>query len=338
MVLLTTQAKGANMTDLIIRETTTDLSTAAPSTANAALVYVASLSTPSGRRTMRGALDRIAQMTTDEQMSIDTYPWYALRFEHIQAIRAKLAEALAPATVNKYLSALRGTLRAAWRLGQMDAEDYHRAADVRGVRGETLPAGRELTGGELGALMASCANDKTPAGARDGAMIGLLYTCGLRRAELVGLDLGDYNPQTKGLRVRGKGNKERMAWLGDGAAQALGDWLAIRGDTIGPLFVAINRGGHLVQGRLTSQAIYKMLRKRGAEAHVKSFSPHDLRRTFVSDLLDAGADIATVQKMAGHANVTTTARYDRRPETAKQNAAKLLHLPYHARNLGTTGG
>jgi integrase len=75
-----------------------------------------------------------------------------------------------------------------------------------------------------------------------------------------------------------------------------------------------------------------MLIKRAEEAGVDSFSPLDLRRSFVGDLLAEGADIATVAKMAGHANVQTTMRYDRRPEEVKQKAAALLHLPYKKRS------
>jgi len=77
-----------------------------------------------------------------------------------------------------------------------------------------------------------------------------------------------------------------------------------------------------------------LLAKRGQAAQVAAFSPHDMRRTFISELLDLGADIATVQKLAGHAQVTTTARYDRRGDRAKRAAVDLLSVPYQRRRLG----
>jgi site-specific recombinase XerD len=82
---------------------------------------------------------------------------------------------------------------------------------------------------------------------------------------------------------------------------------------------------------MTDQAIYNMLVKRATQAGVAHFSPHDLRRTMAGDLLDAGADIVTVQKMLAHASVQTTARYDRRPEQVKRRAANLIHVPYYGR-------
>ena len=163
-------------------------------------------------------------------------------------------------------------------------------------------------------------------------MLGLLYAAGLRRAELVALDLADYNGDTGELKVRGKGNRERLLFVNNGAADALADWLHVRGDEPGPLFLPVNKGGVIQQGRrLVEQSVYDMVRRRAAQADVEPPSPHDLRRTFVSDLLDRGADISTVQQLAGHANVQTTARYDRRGDEAKRKAVGLLHYPHRRR-------
>lgn len=307
---------------------------------NAAAVYLAGLR-PSTRKTMQRALNTIARLLATPRDaeppaewpddSFLSVPWARMRFQHTDAVRAALAERYAPATANLHLSALRGVLRTAWRLGQMTAEDFQRAADLGAVKGERLPAGRAVASGELAALLATCGQDI--GGIRDAAVIAVLYAGGLRRAELAELDLAHYETTAEGARlvVLGKGNKQRSVPLAGGAARALGDWLAVRGDVAGPLFRVIgnrNRGG-----RMTTQAVYAMLRARAAAAGVASLSPHDLRRTFVGDLLDAGADIATVQKLAGHASPATTARYDRRGEAVKRAAVDRLHVPYTRRVL-----
>lgn len=318
--------------------TTTDLQPIAgealPASQQPALVYLVGLTGEQSRRTMRQALNTIAGLLTGGQADAVTMPWAALRFQHVSLVRSLLAEKYAPATANKMLSALRGVLRAAWKLGQMTADEYAQAADVKAVKGQTLPAGRYIPPGERAALLDACANDPTPAGARDGAIIALLCSCGARRAELAGANLADYDLAAGELVIRGKGNKERLGYLVNGAVEALADWLAVRGDAPGALFLPIRKGGHLVRGeRLTTQAVWHIVQERARQAGIKNLSPHDFRRTFISDLLDAGVDIATVQKLAGHANITTTTRYDRRPEQAKRKAVELLHVPYRRRRL-----
>ncbi len=292
-----------------------------------AAVYLARLA-PGSRRTMSEALDTVAGILTSNRCTMQTLDWSVLRYQHTAAVRSVLADLYAPATANKMLAALRGVLREAWRLGQMGAEDYHRAADLPSVRGTTTPRGRALDGDELSQLFTRCALDKSPAGVRDAAMLAVLYGCGLRRSELVGLDVLDYVSKDGALHIRsGKGNKARTNYATGGARTAIESWLKVRGRLAGPLFCPVNKAGKIANRRLTDQAVRKILLKRAKEAGVEHFSPHDLRRTMIGDLLDAGADISTVQRLAGHANVTTTARYDRRGEAAKRKAAELLRVP-----------
>lgn len=292
------------------------------------LVYLAKLA-PGSRRAMSQALNTIAGLLTSNRADALQIDWAALRYQHTAAVRASLADRFAPMTVNRMLAALRGVLKEAWRLGLMDAETYHRATDLPSVRGERLPKGRRLTGGELRALCDVCAQDDTPAGARDVAMLALGYGAGLRRAEIVALDMSDYDAESGALTIRsGKGRKDRLVYATNGSRDALGAWLRVRGSQPGPLFVGINKGGRLLPSRLSDQGVLRMVMKRGAEAGVKAFSPHDLRRSFISDLLDQGADLVTVQALAGHSNVQTTARYDRRGEKAKKRASELLHVPF----------
>jgi len=325
-----------------------------------ASVYLARLA-PGSRRTMRGALATIVSLClpdVEAPPAPEAFPWEQVRAAHAKAIRAALAERYMYTTVNKTLSALRGVLREAWELGLMDTEAYHRAAAVRAVKGSSASAatGRSLARGELRALIAACLTPVSPRqgapavvtekGQRDAALVALGYGCGLRRDELASLHVGDLDLVQRRVVVRGKGNKERVVPIPPGAFHALRDYLGVRvgglvdasGDASllsplykdTPLFVRARRGGGLDRDAdaLTGQAVYYVLRTRAAEAGVAAFSPHDLRRTYVGDLLDEGADLAVAQQLAGHASPTTTAGYDRRGERAKEQAASRLDVPY----------
>ena len=225
---------------------------------------------------------------------------------------------------------MRGTLREAWRLGYLTAEDLARATDVPNVKATMLPAGRHVDVGEVTALFRACGD--APVGARDAAMLALLYGCGLRRSEAVALLLDDYDQGAVSIH-HGKGRKERIVYCPTGGSEAIDAWITRRGAWPGALLCPLKKGGHIEQRAMTAQAVLLRLQFLAARAHVPPFSPHDLRRSFVGELLDAGADISSVQQLAGHASVTTTQRYDRRPEEAKRRTAELLHVPYAAPTL-----
>ena len=289
-------------------------------------IYLSELSEGS-RRTMRFALTTAAEFFGGSDP--DTFPWHRVRVDRISALRADLASRFAPNTANKILSAVKGVLRASWRMGLMTAEDLYRCTDVKPVRGGPRERGRALGKPELAALFRACAGDPGPAGRRDAAALAVLYGC--RRSEPVALDLADYDPATGRLRIRqAKGGKRRDAYLTNGSKKAMDGWVKERGGEPGPLLTPVDAIGCITIRRLSDQSMYQICKKLCARAGIPRFSPHDLRRTFAGDMLDAGADVALVQQLMGHASVATTVGYDRRPEAAKRRAAGLVGVPYRS--------
>ena len=114
--------------------------------------------------------------------------------------------------------------------------------------------------------------------------------------------------------------------------RALADWIAVRGVEPGPLFTRMTQHGACTLDPITAHAVYTILKKRGKEAGVESFSPHDLRRTVVSMLLTQGTDANIASKLVGHKDVRTTLRYDRRGyEAVEQAVQEKIHIPYFGR-------
>ena len=261
----------------------------------------------------------------------------------VETYAAKLqAEGKAPNTINQRLAAIRWYARkisdlAADYEGDSQLADFYtkqaaRVVTVKDVKGERPERGRHIEQGELYALMQACTSDPTPAGVRDAAVIALAWTTGLRRDEISRIQTSDLVNQTSDgldISVLGKGGKVRVAYVNDGALAAILDWLELRGDEPGALFVNVNKGGRITGGKLSGEALRKMLEKRSQQAELsKPVTWHDFRRTFAGNLWDAKIDGVTIQKLMGHASQNQTAKYDRRPDAARRQAVKVLHVPY----------
>jgi integrase/recombinase XerC len=170
-----------------------------------------------------------------------------------------------------------------------------------------------LSADEATALLES-ADAPTPQGLRDRSILEVFYGGGIRLSELVGLDLSDLDMEAGLIRVLGKGGKERVVPIGSYAISALREYLARRDEFFPPAkkgergetAVFLNRWGSRLSGRSVSQIVLKYLRKSGVSHHI---TPHSLRHSFATHLLDGGADLRAIQELLGHARLSTTQRY-----------------------------
>ena len=166
---------------------------------------------------------------------------------------------------------------------------------------------------------------------RDRAILELLYSSGLRVSELVGLNLDQLNSDLGIVRVMGKGRKERIVPVGAKALEALMGYLEERGVSRGEDPIFINSFG----GRLTTRSVGRLIKKYTRHSGIfRKVSPHSLRHTFATHLLDAGADIREIQEMLGHSSLSTTQRY------THVSIGKLMEVydKAHPRSFGNTSG
>ena len=306
-----------------------------PDSQNPALVYLAGLASTKSRSTMVCALRSVARILGAPPgpgvTPLRAIPWHLLRYQHAAAVQAKLVEPGAdgkpasPTTARHRMAALRGTLKAAWLLGLMSGDDYERTKHLSPVAGERLLAGRMLSIDEIGALFAQC---EAPGirNARDGAILALLCA-GLRRFEVVGLDLSSFVDSTGSVRFVGKRNKERIVRLPPGSLRMVKRWLEYRGAEPGPLVLPIDVRGTAHMRRCGDTVIPDMLAALGKAAGLAHFTAHDFRRTLISQLLHMGVDVSTIARNVGHQSVDTTARYDRRPEETAAAAMDRVYVP-----------
>jgi site-specific recombinase XerD len=283
-------------------------------------VYLASLA-PSSRVTVHQSLGACARLLTGGPLDPRLIPWAQLRQQHLQELHRALVAEFAPATAARHLAAVRGVLRQAWRMELISDEAFRRAIDVRPIRVESSRCtGRALSPAKLEALVRVCGDQ--PRGIRDAALLAVLYQGNARRSEAVALDVRDYDAGA--LVILGKGERSRTVYLHGSGREALEAWLHLRGGAAGPLFCEVRKGGRIVVRRLTDQFVRHTIERLAARAQLRRLRPHDLRRTCITHLLERGVDVLLVQRLVGHADLRTTALYDRRGEHATRAAAARL--------------
>jgi len=232
--------------------------------------------------------------------------------DDVRSYRSQLVDSgLAPASVNRALASVRGLHRFLF------AEDLAPLDPTADVEARRLPRGlpKALSEEEINTLLDGVTGTE-PVARRDRAILELLYGTGMRISELVGMSLEDIDRPAQLIRVTGKGNKQRLVPVGRIAADAIDEWFDVGGrsafvpeqwsDRSAEAAVFLNQRG----GRLSRQGMWGLLRKRAlAVGLADRVSPHVLRHSCATHMLDHGADIRTVQELLGHASITTTQLY-----------------------------
>ena len=295
---------------------------------NPAHLYIASQHTEQSRRTGLQGLERLVRLLKQPGAPTpawDTFPWHQLTARETTYAHAALEARYGPATVRLTLCNLRGVLKQCWRLGLTSAEVYQRAISLSPVSGEAAPAGRMLSREEIDQLIRHVDTLPEPLSTMGAALFAAGLGGGLRRMELTYLLATALTPEGA-LRVARKGRVQAVQALPAWASNRVRAWVTLRGERFQTPTMFLKVRGEamtVVDQSPNVRGTWEIIKKLGKSAGLASFMPHDLRRTFASNMMDLG-DLSLAQKAMGHRSPTTTVLYDRRgDELVGRTIAKL---------------
>jgi integrase len=220
-----------------------------------------------------------------------------------------------------------------------ELSDYKPVGPARDKTAKPIEKERALKEQEIKRLFAACTKQGGALGVRNQVILALGIGCGLRRSEIAklrfedvdwgGMSIGD-DPYLPIQILDAKGEKDRTVNAANGTRQSLLQWRAVRGEEPGPLLYSFDRWTGMQRGlAIDGQTVYNVLADLADLAEVKRPAPHDMRRTFVSNFIATTGDISMASKLAGHASVTTTQRYDKRgDEEAASAIIEAVHVPF----------
>nr|UVN17740.1 Tyrosine recombinase XerC [Xenorhabdus vietnamensis] len=317
------------MNDLIISDNVTksyDLTVNTHNAINPAVSYLLRLRSTKSQITMRSCLNKIANMF--EAFDLTTFDWSTLDKTKVQIVIKRLInQNKAPNTINLMLCAIKGVAEEARSSRHIDSHTYQDIKSVKRLKGVRVSKGRMLELTEIQKIFQYFDRLNSAIAVRDAAMFAVMVGCGLRRSEVADLKYEDIDFESSLIIIHGKGNKERENYMPDEIKERLLLWVnEVRGPHAGYLFNRILKNDDVTGNKLGTSSIRFIFARllKNLNSNMKEFTPHDLRRTYASSLLENGEDIFTVKDALGHASVTTTQQYDKRGKKRLQEAAKRL--------------
>lgn len=279
------------------------------STVSPADLYLARRSTPASQATARSALNAAAQLLgADGYATLD----WALTYSDAALIRAG-ANSLEPGWAKVVWSSVRQVVAEARRLGLIDGDTAASIHALPAPSGSGGNLGRTPSANEVADMLSAAAADMTIRGRRDAALVAVLAGCGLRRSEAAALRVGDLDLMKCTVLIRsGKGRRQRLLPLPSWVVDFVREWVMTAG-VAGALFCGVDRWGNLGQRQLSGHAVNEIVGRLAIAAGVEPITCHGFRRFAVTTLIRSTGDTALAQRLAGHADVSTTIRcYDAR--------------------------
>ncbi|TMP59333.1 hypothetical protein CWB77_14045 [Pseudoalteromonas sp. S1610] len=255
-------------------------------------------------------------------------PLHKLSFEQLSTLKQSLVlNNKSARTIQLTFQAIKAIAKTAFLMNLIEQHELEKFNVLKLPHIEPSLKGKSLTATQLKSILKQPYTPSSIISTRDISLLALMAGAGLRRSEVSALRLSDFSMADQLVVIhKGKGNRTRTQYLPVWVLEYLSSWLTVRGKNEGPLFCVV-LNGKVIQARgISPETIYSVVTARTNHVLGEKFTPHDMRRTYISSLLANGVDISTVSKLAGHKSIITTQLYDKRGVDSLKRAVNTLSV------------
>ena len=255
-------------------------------------------------------------------------PLHKLSFEQLSTLKQSLVlNNKSARTIQLTFQVIKAIAKTAFLMNLIEQHELEKFNVLKLPHIEQSLKGKSLTATQLKSILKQPYIPASIINTRDIALLALMAGAGLRRSEVSALKLSDFSMADQLVVIhKGKGNRTRTQYLPVWVLEYLSSWLTVRGNNEGPLFCVVLNGRAIQARGLSPETIYSVVTSRTNHVLGEKFTPHDMRRTYISSLLANGVDISTVSKLAGHKSIITTQLYDKRGADSLKRAVNTLSV------------